>query len=88
MNTAKTYTFEARHSGFYTWKPRVIIHDSAGSTDSHHVSESTYRRFVRLANSGRYNVTVADAESVAWQLSRKPQLSFVMQLEWPQRQQA
>lgn len=88
MKTQKTYTFEAGNCGYYRWKPRIDVHDANGYVTTYHPTEASYKRFVALANSGQYDVRIVVEESVGWTLARKPQLSFVMQLDWTQRQQA
>lgn len=73
MNTARTYTCTAAGTGFYTWQPRILAHDTqSGCLKVYHPTAESYRRFVRLANSGRYQVAIVEDETVAFTLSRKP----------------
>jgi hypothetical protein len=75
MNPQTTYTFAAAgSSNFYQWMPRITV-KSPGCQTCYIVTEATYRRFVRLANSGRYHVAIEAEESVAWTLSRKPEVA-------------
>jgi hypothetical protein len=79
MKPQTTYTFAAAgSSNFYQWMPRITV-KSPGRQTCYIVTEATYRRFVRLANSGRYHVAIEAGESVAWTLSRKPQLAFAFE---------
>jgi hypothetical protein len=72
MNPQTTYTFAAAgSSNFYQWMPRITV-KAPGRQACYIVTETTYRRFVRLANSGRYHVAIEAEEGVAWTLSRKP----------------
>jgi hypothetical protein len=75
MKPQTTYTFAAAGStNFYCWMPRITV-KAPGRQTCHIVTEATYRRFVRLANSGRYSVAIEAGESVAWTLSRKPEVA-------------
>jgi hypothetical protein len=75
MNPQTTYTFAAAGSSTYhQWMPRITV-KAPGRQACYIVTETTYRRFVRLANSGRYHVAIEAEEGVAWTLSRKPEVA-------------
>ncbi|MCC6457247.1 MAG: hypothetical protein IT328_19995 [Caldilineaceae bacterium] len=73
MKPRKTYTFSGPLSG---WRPELVISTDSITrrhTQSIMVSEPTYDRFARLANSGNYDVEILDVSSgVAWEMRRKP----------------
>lgn len=73
MNSPRTYTVHtAGRTHFYQWMPRIVAHDlDSGAIKTYWPSEASYRRFVRLANSGQHTVTILEEDSIAWQLSRK-----------------
>jgi hypothetical protein len=75
MKPQTTYTFAAAGStNYHQWMPRITV-KAPGRQTCFIVTEATYRRFVRLANSGRYTVAIEAGESVAWTLSRKPEVA-------------
>lgn len=69
------YTFHqvSRISG-----PHVIVtitqrRPTGYRTKEVELTPATYRRFTRLANSGRYDVSISeDTDGVAWELARRP----------------
>lgn len=72
MNRNRTFTFApAGSTSYYQWQPRIFVECGYSRPKVYHPTEASYRRFVRLANSGLYRLTIDEQESVAWQLSRK-----------------
>lgn len=55
----------------YGWTPQLTIIGSDGRGESHTLFDATYARFVEVANSGNYDVRIADQEGVAWEMERK-----------------
>jgi hypothetical protein len=71
MRKHKTYTFDSESFG---WRPelRISVNGRKPTDAERYLSEATYNRFVRLANSGAYVVEILDHDyGVAWQLRRK-----------------
>lgn len=69
MKPQKTYIFEGPH---YGWFPELAIEIDGQPHARPTMSESTYDRFVALANSGNYAVEILDSDhGVAWSLRRK-----------------
>lgn len=68
MKARKTYTF--RRNPFYRGVA-LELGDGMFAPEIE-LTDATYNRFVRLANSGNYAVEILDADyGVAWQMQRK-----------------
>lgn len=70
----KNFTFSTSHR--YN-RPVVEVEVSTRRDDGAwkfrriEMTKATYRRFVHLANSGRYNVMIEPDEDTAWNMSRR-----------------
>lgn len=70
--------YQFYHSGYHGDQLTLRIVDlratsGAGNWETtHDLTPATYARFVRLANSGRYDVSISeDTDGVAWELARR-----------------